>query len=76
MKSVNFAIKCTSLSSPPSWWSGLKYRQAQPVLLRSLVSTLVVEWIEILHHYGQPLVCTVSTIVVEWIEMDRYTYAE
>ena len=54
----------------------MKYRQAQPVLLRSLVSTLVVEWIEILHHYGQPLVCTVSTLVVEWIEMDRYTYAE
>ena len=33
--------------SPPSWWSGLKSAGQTDDILRRVVSTLVVEWIEI-----------------------------
>ena len=33
--------------SPPSWWSGLKLFPIRQFFLHRLVSTLVVEWIEI-----------------------------
>ena len=55
--------------SPPSWWSGLKSVVSIFSTIRLRVSTLVVEWIEILNlhqHSGYP---PVSTLVVEWIEM-------
>ena len=34
-------------TSPPSWWSGLKFHNLDNSLAPSQVSTLVVEWIEI-----------------------------
>ena len=36
------------LQSPPSWWSGLKYKTGINRRSSASVSTLVVEWIEIL----------------------------
>ena len=34
-------------TSPPSWWSGLKFTQIMKMNIGNQVSTLVVEWIEI-----------------------------
>ena len=60
---------CTGRKSPPSWWSGLKYREAvSPQALKS-VSTLVVEWIEISYSLLSISPNGVSTLVVEWIEI-------
>ena len=43
--------------SPPSWWSGLKFTVPAEYLVSVLVSTLVVEWIEIIKtvtYHGRP----------------------
>ena len=55
--------------SPPSWWSGLKYRKTAVVYGKGRVSTLVVEWIEIVRLFRYMWNGMVSTLVVEWIEI-------
>ena len=55
--------------SPPSWWSGLKFDNPTMWEYNSHVSTLVVEWIEILRSIVYAICFRVSTLVVEWIEM-------
>ena len=57
------------LLSPPSWWSGLKYHAVRDSHARRRVSTLVVEWIEILTCPSPAVWYCVSTLVVEWIEI-------
>ena len=57
------------LSSPPSWWSGLKFRPAYDRTEICPVSTLVVEWIEIMMDINGLISLDVSTLVVEWIEI-------
>ena len=42
--------------------------------LHRLVSTLVVEWIEIPIAMNPPRLLIVSTLVVEWIEIDERMY--
>ena len=61
------------LLSPPSWWSGLKYHAVRDSHARRRVSTLVVEWIEILTCPSPAVWYCVSTLVVEWIEIDQQT---
>ena len=43
--------------SPPSWWSGLKFTVPAEYLVSVLVSTLVVEWIEISDNRQRIFVC-------------------
>ena len=48
-----FTLLCgKEMSSPPSWWSGLKFLFWKVLTVYWLVSTLVVEWIEICNAYG------------------------
>ena len=55
--------------SPPSWWSGLKCPPAPHTWRIPAVSTLVVEWIEIVDDELFKKIEDVSTLVVEWIEI-------
>ena len=57
--------------SPPSWWSGLKYSALVYVYTSAIVSTLVVEWIEIFCPSPWARGSKVSTLVVEWIEINQ-----
>ena len=57
--------------SPPSRWSGLKLMRSHPLpSQRYIVSTLAVEWIEIMHkNKTRKRSINVSTLAVEWIEI-------
>ena len=55
--------------SPPSRWSGLKYTVASNQLPVLPVSTLAVEWIEIISSNSSICRNRVSTLAVEWIEI-------
>ena len=70
IKLDNAASENTS-SSPPSWWSGLKSLATGLINKSRYVSTLVVEWIEILSPLKIYPHLLVSTLVVEWIEIVR-----
>ncbi len=56
--------------SPPSRWSGLKSGVEDFELQIGTVSTLAVEWIEMLDDAEALSVVQVSTLAVEWIEID------
>ena len=62
---------CVVLLSPPSWWSGLKSHALVWHSAVEDVSTLVVEWIEIIVRDIINPVPQVSTLVVEWIEIHQ-----
>ena len=57
--------------SPPSRWSGLKYTAYFQSIFSLHVSTLAVEWIEIIIHLWAVSGMWVSTLAVEWIEMTK-----
>ena len=55
--------------SPPSRWSGLKFAVLMHALWVYIVSTLAVEWIEIVTMSAEEDGEIVSTLAVEWIEI-------
>ena len=59
--------------SPPSRWSGLKSSPMTGCRTGRIVSTLAVEWIEIMTTQGFKDGITVSTLAVEWIEIQKQT---
>ena len=64
---------CVYMVSPPSRWSGLKFKILSKLINITIVSTLAVEWIEIYRNAGAGHPGGVSTLAVEWIEIGCLT---